>query len=89
MVLDEWIEAVEEITGPVYLFFGGDDPFISCDRIQPIDTRFKQLNKDYTLKIYPEATHGFFCNERSSYHPLAAKNAWCELTQLLQTHLKD
>lgn len=89
MVLDEWIEAVEEITVPVYLFFGGADPFISGDRIQQIETQFKQLNKDYTLKVYPEATHGFFCNERSSYHPPAARDAWCKLTRFLQTHLKD
>ncbi len=66
VVLDEWLEAVTNITIPMYLFFGGADPFIPSDRLKQIDSRFKELNKEYKLKIYPEAEHGFFCQERSS-----------------------
>jgi carboxymethylenebutenolidase len=81
MVLDEWIEAVKDITVPIYLFFGGQDPFISGDRIQQINTRFQELGKDYRLKVYPDADHGFFCNERSNYNQSAAEDAWRELTR--------
>lgn len=87
MVLDEWIEAVKDITVPMMLFFGGQDPFIGRDRIQQIETRFHQLGKPYTLKLYPEASHGFFCHERQSYHAAAAIDAWQELTRFLQIHL--
>ncbi|MBW4579467.1 MAG: dienelactone hydrolase family protein [Tildeniella nuda ZEHNDER 1965/U140] len=87
MVLDEWIDAVKEITVPVLLFFGRRDVFISGDRIQQIDDRFRELDKDYTLTVYPEAGHGFFCNERSDYHPSAAADAWQKLTQFFQQHL--
>ena len=79
MVLDEWIETVNDITVPIYLFFGGQDPFISGDRIQQINTRFQALGKDYRLKVYPDADHGFFCNERSNYNQSTAEDAWCEL----------
>lgn len=88
MVLDDWIEAVANITVPVYLFFGGADPFISIDRIRQIEARFQQLNKTYTLKVYPDADHGFFCHERSSYNRLAAEDAWLELTRFFQQHLQ-
>ncbi|NDJ17936.1 dienelactone hydrolase family protein [Myxacorys almedinensis] len=88
MVLDEWIDAVKDITVPIMLFFGGRDPFISSDRIQQIDARFRELNKDYTLKIYPDAGHGFFCNERSGYNPSAAADAWKRLTQFLNYHFR-
>ena len=81
MVLDEWIEAVKYITLPIYLFFGGQDPFISGDRIQQINTRFQALGKDYRLKVYPDADHGFFCNERLNYNQSAAEDAWRELTR--------
>ncbi|NJR55178.1 MAG: dienelactone hydrolase family protein [Acaryochloris sp. CRU_2_0] len=81
MVLDEWVEAIKDITVPVYLFFGRQDRFIPGDRIQQINTRFQELGKDYTLKIYPDAGHGFFCHERSDYNPLAAEDAWQKLTQ--------
>jgi len=87
MVLDEWIDAVKNIEVPVYLFFGGADPFISLERIQQIDSRFKELKKDYQLKIYPDTDHGFFCHERSSYNSLAAEDAWGELISFFRKHL--
>jgi carboxymethylenebutenolidase len=88
MVLDEWIEAMTNIKVPIYLFHGGVDPFIPLERIQQIESRFKELGKEYILKIYPDADHGFFCNERSSYDRLAAEDAWHELTQFFHKHLQ-
>jgi carboxymethylenebutenolidase len=89
MVLDEWIDAVTKITVPLYLFFGGADPFIPLERVKQIEARFQELDKDYRLKIYPDANHGFFCHERSSYHQLAAEDAWCELMQFFHHHLQE
>lgn len=88
MVLDEWIDAVTNITVPVYLFFGGADPFIPIERIRQIESRFKELSKEYTMKVYSDADHGFFCHERSSYNRLAAEDSWQELTQFLHKHLQ-
>ncbi|MEP0949363.1 MULTISPECIES: dienelactone hydrolase family protein [Cyanophyceae] len=87
MVLDEWIEAVQDITVPMLLFFGGQDPFIGGDRVQQIETRFQQLGKIYTVQVYPDATHGFFCHERESYHPAAAEHAWQTLMDFFKLHL--
>lgn len=87
VVLDEWLEAVKNITVPVYLFFGGADPFISQERVKQINYRFQELNKDYQLKIYDSADHGFFCHERSSYHQIAAEDSWNELIKFLKKHL--
>lgn len=89
MVLDEWIDAVKDITVPMLLFFGGHDRFIAGDRIEQIDARFRELNKDYWLKVYPDAGHGFFCNERADYNPLAAADAWEKLIQFFDRHLQN
>lgn len=89
MVLDEWIEAVANIMVPVYLFFGGADPFIPLNRVRQIESRFKELGLAYTLKVYPDAGHGFFCHERSSYNRLAAEDAWRELTCFFHKHLQE
>lgn len=89
MVLDEWIDAVAKITVPIYLFFGGADPFIPLERIKQIEARFQELGKDYRLKVYPDANHGFFCHERSSYHRSAAEEAWHELIQFFHHHLQE
>lgn len=89
MVLDEWIDAAKEITVPLYLFHGGVDPFIPAERLQQIEARLQALNKDYRLKVYPEANHGFFCHERGTHHPAAAADAWQELTHFFGVHLQD
>lgn len=89
MVLDEWLDAVTNITVPIYLFFGGADPFIPLDRVRQIESRFKELGKEYTLKVYPDAEHGFFCHERSSYNRLAAEDSWRELTRFFHKHLRE
>jgi carboxymethylenebutenolidase len=87
VVVDEWLKAVSNITIPVYLFFGGIDPFIPMSRIQEIDSRFQELNQEYKLKVYPNADHGFFCHERSSYNQLAAEDSWHEFTQFFRQYL--
>ncbi|MBE9045908.1 dienelactone hydrolase family protein [Pleurocapsales cyanobacterium LEGE 10410] len=89
VVLDEWLEAVRDITIPVYLFFGGADPFIPRERIKQIDSRFQELGKNYSLKIYDNANHGFFCQERSSYNQLAAEDSWLELKEFLNKYLQS
>jgi carboxymethylenebutenolidase len=87
MVLDEWIDAIPNITVPMYLFFGGIDPFIPLERIQFVESRFQEFGKEYTLEIYPEADHGFFCHERSSYNRAAAEDSWQKLIQFFRQHL--
>ena len=87
VVLDRWLENVKDITIPVYLFFGGADSFINSDRIKQIASRFEELGKNYKLKVYDNAEHGFFCHERSSYNQFAAENSWHELTDFFKKHL--
>lgn len=87
MVLDEWIEAIGAIAAPLRLFFGGLDPFIPRARIEHIEARLQALGKDYQLTIYEQATHGFFCDQRSSYHPAAAAASWTALLQFFEQHL--
>jgi len=79
---------VTNTTVPIYLFFVGADPFNHNARVRQIESRFKDLGKEYTLKVYPEADHGFFCHERSSYNRLAAEDSWGELTQFFHKHLQ-
>jgi carboxymethylenebutenolidase len=87
VVLDEWIDAMTNITVPMYLFFGDADPFIPLESVRQIESRFKEQGIEYMLKIYSNADHGFFCHERSSYNRLAAEDSWHELTRFFHKHL--
>ncbi len=65
-----------EIRSPILCFFGEKDPLIPLAQAQKVDETLKRLGKAYEVKIYPGAGHGFFCNDRPSYHQEAAKDAW-------------
>jgi carboxymethylenebutenolidase len=73
---------------PLELFFGGKDPFIPMTQVEQIDAKLKELGKRYTLKTYPNANHGFFCNDRESYDAGAASDAWKELRSFFAANLR-
>jgi carboxymethylenebutenolidase len=76
-----------EISCPIYLFFGGKDPLIPQEHVAEINKALTVSNVNFQIKIYPEATHGFFCDDRASYHEGAAKDAWEKLKSFFAQHL--
>jgi carboxymethylenebutenolidase len=77
-----------EISCPIYLFFGGKDPLIPQEHVTEINKTLTANNVDFQTKIYPEATHGFFCDDRASYHEAAAQDAWGRTKAFFAQHLK-
>ena len=77
-----------EIACPIYLFFGAKDPLIPMDHVDQVKTKLKDEKKNFTAEVYPEATHGFFCDERPSYHEASAKDAWEKTKAFFAQHLK-
>jgi carboxymethylenebutenolidase len=77
-----------EISCPMYLFFGGKDPLIPMDHVGQINTELTSKKVNFSMKVYPEATHGFFCDERPSYNEPAAKDAWEKFKSFFAEHLK-
>ena len=81
------LDQAPKITCPMLLFFGDQDPFIPNEEVDKIKTTLANLKKQAEVVVYPGAPHGFFCNERDSYRPDAAKNAWERLKTFLAKHL--
>jgi carboxymethylenebutenolidase len=77
----------EAIGCPVHLFFGEQDSFIPMEQVRQVDAKLKELGKEYWLDAYPGADHGFFCDERVSYHPDAAADAWKKLKAFFGRYL--
>ena len=77
-----------EIHCPIYLFFGGKDPLIPAEHVAQINKALTDAHKTFMMKVYPETTHGFFCDERPSYHADAAKDAWEKFKSFFAQHLK-
>jgi carboxymethylenebutenolidase len=77
----------DKLSCPTLLFFGDKDAFIPKDEVEKVASTLKKLGKPAEVKVYPGAEHGFFCNERASYNPEAAKDAWKRLTAFFAQHL--
>ncbi|MEM6835882.1 MAG: dienelactone hydrolase family protein [Cyanobacteria bacterium P01_C01_bin.120] len=76
-----------EIQGTIFAFFGMQDPLITTAEVDEIEAVLKQHQVDHRIYRYSEATHGFFCDRRNSYHPAAAADAWSRVQSLFQTKL--
>ncbi len=82
------IEKTAKLRAPLLAFFGEDDPFIPLDAVEALKAELARHKKQAEVVVYPKAPHGFFCNERDSYRPEAARDAWERLKTFLATHLK-
>ncbi len=71
-VLDE----AENLRGPTLCLFGSEDPSIPAAQVQAIRDRLAATGGAHEVVVYPGASHAFFCDERASYKPDAAADAW-------------
>jgi len=84
-IAPEWTATVKH---PVLAFFGDQDPFIPNEQVETLRAEAKRLGKPVEIVVYAGAPHGFFCNERDSYRPDAAKDAWARLLAFFGEHLQ-
>ena len=77
-----------EIKCPMYLFFGVKDQLIPMDQVGQINTELTSKKVAFQMKTYPEAGHGFICDERGSCHEASAKDAWEKTKSFFAQHLK-
>lgn len=81
------LQQAANIACPMLLFFADQDGFIPLDQVEATDAKLQALGKDYRIKRYADADHGFFCNTRASYHEPSASDAWRELKAFLAKNL--
>lgn len=82
------IEEAAGITGSMLVFYGDQDGFIPPEEVALVKERLATLGKDAEVVVYPGADHGFFCDERPSYHEAAAQDSWKRLLKLFDTKLR-
>ena len=67
--------------------FGGQDAMIPQDQVQTIGAALKEHGIDHEVVVYPEADHGFFCDQRATYHEASANDAWVRVKALFAAEL--
>lgn len=78
----------KEIQGTLYAFFGTEDVSIPLAQVDAIEAELNQNQIPHGVFRYPNADHGFFCDQRASYNEAAASDAWMQVQQLFSRELQ-
>ncbi len=76
------LSCTPEIKGTLYAFFGKEDKSIPAQEVARIETELEKYKILHQVFSYDGADHGFFCDQRKSYNPIAAADAWKQVKQL-------
>jgi len=77
---------VNDLKAPVLFFWGGRDQHIAPEQRSAVVDALKAAGKSYVNVEFSDADHGFFCDVRPSYNPVAAAQAWPLTLAFLNTY---
>ena len=75
------------IKGKILCLFGGQDQAIPKAQVDAIRVELDKHHIRHEVVVYPTASHGFFCDQRGSYHEESAKDAWTRVKKLFAEEL--
>ena len=81
------LDGIKDMHGPVALYYGAQDTSIHADEHGRIAEAFTTAHRDFLMRVFHNAAHGFFCDQRKSYHADAAARAWTLALEHLHAHL--
>jgi carboxymethylenebutenolidase len=73
--------------GPILLFWGGLDQHNPTVKTRAVADALTQARKSHVHVEFSDADHGFFCDERKQYNPVAAVEAWALCLAFLKNRL--
>jgi carboxymethylenebutenolidase len=76
-----------KITGRILCLFGEKDASIPLSEVDTIRAELEKNKIRGEVVVYPEADHGFFCDQRPTYNKAAADDAWNRVKKLFAEEL--
>ncbi|MGA7930990.1 MAG: dienelactone hydrolase family protein [Candidatus Sulfotelmatobacter sp.] len=70
---------------PLLLIWGGLDKHITPEHRKAVTEALTAQQKIYVNVEFSRADHGFFCDERASYEPHSARQAWALTLEFLRS----
>jgi len=65
-----------KIGGRIECYFGGKDQLIPAEQVTAIREALAAAGTDHDIQVYPDADHGFHCDQRATFNAEASKDAW-------------
>jgi carboxymethylenebutenolidase len=72
--------------GPILMFWGGLDKHIGREQYRAVADALTDAGVVHEQVVFSQADHGFFCDQRASYNPIAARQAWAMLKEFLAAY---
>ena len=81
------IGRTDKIKGKILCLFGEKDGYIPLEEVGAIRRALEDAEIEHEIAVYPEADHGFFCDQRESFRADAATDAWERVKALFASEL--
>jgi carboxymethylenebutenolidase len=77
------LDRAAKLKAPSLLIWGGLDKRITAEHRKAVTEALTAQQKIYVNVEFSRADHGFFCDERASYEPHSARQAWALTLEFL------
>src|SRR5690606_33587451 len=82
------VQRTAKIRGRILCLFGSKDLLIPQPQVDAIRKALADAGVRHEVVVYEGADHGFFCDQRATYHEASAKDAWERVKRLFAEELK-
>ena len=79
------LDRASKVQAPSLLIWGGLDKHITPEHRKAVTDALSAQQKIYVNVEFSQADHGFFCDERASYEPRSARQAWALTLEFLRS----
>ena len=79
------LDRAPKLHGVALLIWGGLDKNITPEHRRAVTDALNAAHKPYVNAEFSSANHGFFCDERASYDPRSARQAWALTLEFLRS----
>jgi carboxymethylenebutenolidase len=77
-----------KLRGRLLCLFGGRDAMIPKAQVDAVRAALAPHGERAEVVVYPDADHGFFCDQRATYHEASARDAWERVKRLFASALR-
>jgi carboxymethylenebutenolidase len=81
------LSRTSKIRGKILCLFGQKDALIPQAQVDAIRAALSKAGVKNEVIVYPDADHGFFCDQRATYQKSAADDAWKRVKALFKSEL--
>ncbi|SDD10016.1 carboxymethylenebutenolidase [Sphingomonas sp. YR710] len=86
--LPAMLELAPSLKTPWLGNFGDRDQSIPVAEVDALREAAAKAGVATEVDRYPEADHGFHCNDRSSFHEASSREAWKKTVQFINSHVQ-